>query len=86
MKSTAGAIVLILGLAGPALAQHYPHDQPPPPRSGIAQMNHDVQRLWDDTFDSHRDGDRAHWEHRRDEERREWCRHHSDYGRCGTYR
>lgn len=86
MKPTATAVVLMLGLAGPALAQPYPYDHPPPPHGRIAQMNHDFQRLWDDTFNPRRDGDRGRWEHRRDEQRREWCRYHADYGRCGYYR
>ncbi len=55
-----------------------------PTETGI--LNHDVQRMWDDTFDPHRDGDRAAWERQREAERRDWCREHADYERCGPYR
>jgi tellurite resistance protein len=58
-----------------------------PITQAVAQerLNRDVQRLWDDTFDVHRDHDRARWERRREAERREWCRDHRDYDRCGPY-
>ena len=60
------------GLVSPAKAQD--------------RLNRDVQRLWDDAFDPHRDGDRVAWERRREAERREWCRDHHDFDRCGPYR
>jgi len=55
-----------------------------PTETGV--LNHDVQRMWDDTFNPGRDGDRTAYERRREAERRDWCRYHADYGRCGPYR
>ena len=63
-----------LATSGPALAQ-----------TETQRLNHDVQRLWDNTFDSHRDGDRRDWERRREAERHEWCREHREFGRCRPY-
>ncbi len=54
--------------------------------SETQRLNWDVQRLWNDTFNSHRDGDRAAWERHREAERHEWCREHHDFDRCGPYR
>ncbi len=72
-----GFLVMCCALAsgGPALAQ-----------TETQRLNHDVQRLWDNTFDPHRDGDRRDWERRREAERHEWCRDHHDFDRCGPYR
>ncbi len=63
-------------------AQYGPYGRPT--ETGV--LNHDVQRLWDDTFDPGRDGDRASWERQREAERRVWCSDHPEYGRCGSYR
>lgn len=57
----------------------------PASAQSTAQLNHDVQRLWDDTFDPHRYHDRRAWERRREAERRDWCRYHRDFNRCGPY-
>lgn len=64
-----------LAVGGPAKAQ-----------SETQRLNYDVQRLWDNTFDPHRDGDREAWRRRREAERHEWCRHHRDFDRCHPYR
>ncbi len=58
----------------------------PPPRSRVDQLNGDVQRLWNDTFDAHRDGNRRTWERRREAKRGDWCRDHADYRACSRYR
>jgi hypothetical protein len=69
----------ILTLCGTALTMQ-------PAKAGeVSRLNHDIQRLWDDTFDSHRDHDRRAWERRREAQRREWCRYHRDFDRCGPY-
>ncbi len=77
------AITASLGAISPAGAQPYRY---PPPRTRVGQLNNDVQRLWDDTFNPRRDGDRRVWERRREAERRSWCRYHRDFARCGGYR
>lgn len=53
---------------------------------GVDRLNHDVQRLWDDTFHPDREADRRAWERQREIERHDWCRAHADYERCGPYR
>lgn len=63
-------------------AQYGPYGRPT--ETGV--LNHDVQRLWDNTFYPGRDGDRAVWEHRREINRRNWCRTNPGYVRCGPYR
>ena len=69
----------LLALCGTALTVQ-------PARAGeVGRLNRDVQRLWDDTFDPHRDHDRHAWERRREAERRGWCRYHRDFDRCGPY-
>ena len=68
------AMCCTIGSGGPALAQ-----------TETQRLNHDVQRLWNDTFDPHRDRDRAAWERRREAERRDWCRDHHDFDRCRHY-
>jgi hypothetical protein len=82
MKTLFGAVVVTAMLAtGGAYAQ--------------TRLDHDVQRTWDDIFhpeqrgsprtdwERRRDADRYAYEreHRRDEERTEWCRYHP--GACG---
>jgi len=84
MKYLAGAALLaaMLGLSTqPTLAQ--------------TRLDHDVQKMWDDTFHPEQRGDpRTNWERsrdadryayererRRDYERAEWCRYHP--GSCG---
>ncbi len=71
--------------AGSAVTLAQPYGGPPP-HNRVDQMNGDVQRLWNDTFDAHRDGSRRAWERRRTAERRDWCRDHADYRACGRYR
>ncbi len=63
-------------------AQYDPYGRPT--ESNV--LNHDVQRLWDDTFYPNQGVDRAAWEHQREAERRDWCRYHADYERCSPYR
>jgi hypothetical protein len=81
-------LVAVLCIGGAALggstayAQPYDRDRP----STVDRMNHDVQRLWDDTFHPRRASERRAWERRREAERREWCREHGDFERCGPYR
>ena len=70
----------LLALCGAALSS-----QPARAATEVQRLNHDVQRLWDDTFYPHRHHDRHAWERRREAERREWCRYHRDFDRCGPY-
>ena len=65
-----------------ACAQYDPYGRPT--ETGV--LNHDVQRLWDDTFNPGAGINRATWEQQREAERRDWCRDHPDYVRCGPYR
>ncbi|HYZ62612.1 MAG TPA: hypothetical protein VE650_09165 [Acetobacteraceae bacterium] len=77
MRVLASAVLLsaLLG-AGGAYAQ-----------SGYSRLDHDVQRMWDDTFNPGPRGDpRTNWERRRDADRWEWCRYHPESRGCGYYR
>jgi hypothetical protein len=70
----------LLALSGAAF-----NAMPAAAQTRTQQLNHDVQRLWDDTFDPHRYRDRHAWERRREAERRDWCRYHHDFDRCRPY-
>lgn len=72
----------VLATNVPASAQYYERGRP----SGVQVLNHDVQRLWDDSFHPRRYRDRRGWERRREVDRRSWCRDHGDFDRCGPYR
>lgn len=59
------------------------------PGAAFAQtrLDHDVQKLWDDTFYPNQRGTvRTNWERRRDAERSAWCRYHPEFERCRMYR
>ncbi len=58
----------------------------PAPVWAQSQLDHDVQKTWDNIFSPGPAGDpRTNWERMHDDQRYSWCRQHPGVDQCRPY-